>query len=280
MEGLKAANSALNAKVDTQKKELIAANFALSAKVDVHKTELLAADSALNAKMEAQKIDINSKVNAQKRELASVNSALSAKVEAQKRELSAGNSALSLKVDAQEKEISRLTKESSPFVWKITGFSDVLRQAKNGNTATIYNEFYTGKQGYKLKVRTDPDGDQSNKNRYLSAYVGIMKGNYDPILAWPFRQQVRFTVIDQQYDPAKRQNMVGVVNTEQTSWRFAGRPTTEENGELLGIRRLVSHKVLNTRRYTDFDTLFIQVEVGPHDHSECRYSDSDSDSWW
>ena len=103
-----------------------------------------------------------------------------------------------------------------------------------------------------------------------------MKGHYDPILPWPFRQQVTFTVIDQQYDPSKTKNEVGILNTEQTSVRFSGRPTREENPEHMGVPRLISHKVLFTRRYVEYDTLFLRVEVGPH-NSQSRYSDSDSD---
>ena len=93
-----------------------------------------------------------------------------------------------------------------------------------------------------------------------------MKGHYDPILPWPFRQQVTFTVIDQQCDPSNRKNEVGILNTEQQiPGCFSGRPTSEENPELRGVRRLISHKVLFTRRYVEYDTLFLRVEVGPHD---------------
>ena len=106
-------------------------------------------------------------------------------------------------------------------------------------------------------------------------HVGIMKGHYDPILSWTFRQQVTFTVIDQQYDPSKTKNEVGILNTEQTSVRFSGRPTREENPEHMGVPRLISHKVLFTWRYVEYHTLIVRVEVGPHD-SHSRYSDSDS----
>ena len=265
VEELKTSNSALNAKIEAQDLEITNVNTALSEKLDTQKREWTTANFVLG-----------SKVDAQKREWSYANSALTSVVEAHKREWRAAKSELDSKVELQDKEIRRLTNETSPFVWKISGFNEVLRLAKEGVKTSIYNEFYTGKRGYKLKVRVDPDGNQSHKNRYLSAYVGIMKGHYDPILPWPFRQQVTFTVIDQQYDPSKRRNEVEILNTEQTPWRCSGRPTSEENPELMGVRRLISHKVLFTRRYVEYDTLFLKVEVGPHD-SQSRYSDSDSD---
>ena len=273
VEELKTSNCSLNAKVEAQKQEITDVNIALGEKLDIQKREWTAANSALASKVDAQKRELSSansalraQVDAQKREWSNANSALTSVVEAHKREWRAAKSELDSKVELQTKEIRRLTNETSPFVWKITGFNEVLRLAKEGTQKSIYNEFYTGKRGYKLKVRVDPDGDQSHRNRYLSAYVGIMKGHYDPILPWPFRQQVTFTVIDQQCDPSNRKNEVGILNTEQQiPGCFSGRPTSEENPELRGVRRLISHKVLFTRRYVEYDTLFLRVEVGPHD---------------
>ena len=273
MEELKTSNFFLNAKVEAQKQEITDVNTALGEKVAIQKLEWTAANSAFASKVDGQKRELSSansalraQVEAQKREWSNANSALTSVVEALKREWRAAKSELDSKVELQAKEIRRLTNETSPFVWKITGFNEVLRLAKEGTKKSIYNEFYTGKRGYKLKVRVDPDGDQSHRNRYLSAYVGIMKGHYDPILPWPFRQQVTFTVIDQQCDPSNRKNEVGILNTEQQiPGCFSGRPTSEENPELRGVRRLISHKVLFTRRYVEYDTLFLRVEVGPHD---------------
>ena len=264
-------NSALNAKIEAQKQEITNVNTALSEKLDIQKGEWTAASFALDSKVDAQKAELLSansalraQIDAQKREWSYANSALTSVVEAHKREWRAAKSELGSKVELQAKEIRRLTDETFAFVWKISHFDDVLQLATEGIRTSICNEFYTGKRGYKLKVRLYPDGDQSNRNSYLSAYVGIMKGHCDAILPWPFRQQVTFTVIDQQYDPSRRKNEVAILNTEQTCVRFSGRPIREENPELMGIPRLISHKVLFTRRYVEYDTLFLRVEVGPH----------------
>ena len=231
---------------------------------------LEATNSFVTAKVDA----LASKVDAQSGELATFNSALSAQIDADKREWKAVNVALILKVHSQAKEVARLT-NASTFVWKITGFSDVLKLAKNGRTKSIFTEFYSGKQGYKLKLRVDPDGDQTRRNRYLSLYVGIMKGDYDAILPWPFREQVTFSVIDQQpTDAAQGKNVVAVVEPNERPG-FSCRPTVEQNPKLFGFRRLISHKVLKTRRYVEHDTLFLQVEVGRHNSES---SDSNSDS--
>lgn len=47
----------------------------------------------------------------------------------------------------------------------------------------------------------------------------------------------------------------------------------------MGVTRLIFHKVLFTRRYVEYDTLFLRIEVGPHD-SPSRFSHFDSDYWY
>ena len=241
----------------------------LQKQVGEFKETLEATNSFVTAKVDV----LASKVDAQSGELASSNSALRAQIDADKREWKAVNVALIFKVHSQAKEVARLT-NASPFVWKITGFSDVLKLAKNGRTKSIFTEFYTGKQGYKLNLRVDPDGDQTKRNRYLSLYVGIMKGDYDAILPWPFCEQVTFSVIDQQPDAAQRKNVVVVVGPNETPG-FCCRPSVEQDPKLFEFRRLISHKLLKTRRYVKHNTLLLQVEVGRHD-SESRDSNSDS----
>ena len=193
------------------------------------------------------------------------NSALNAKVDIQRKELTTAYAALSSKVDMQEEEILRLTNESSPFVWKITAFSEILREANSGHTKRIYSEpFYTGKQGYKLRVCVYPGGEHRNENRYLSVFFFIMKGNNDAILPWPFHRKVTFTLIDQHGDPTGRKNVVKCLVTNANEGCYA-RPTTEQNAEMRGFLKFVSHKDLRARSYVVQDTLFLQVEIDPPD---------------
>lgn len=180
----------------------------------------------------------------------------------QVQELTAANAALDAQVAAQMKDVSELRNESSKFVWKISGFSNILEDAKDGIEDEIYSKpFFTGKTGYKLSVCIQPDGDQTQRNRYLSVFIRFMKGHYDAILSWPFPYKVTFTLIDQQDDSTKRQNVVQSLVTDN----FIGRPTSDVASwcDSEGIVRFVSHKILMTRRYIVDDTLFLQVEIGP-----------------
>lgn len=177
-------------------------------------------------------------------------------------ELKKENDSLVLKVSAQEKEMLKTRIESPTFVWKITGFSEILRQAKHGRNNKLDSEpFFTGPYGYKLKLSVNPNGDGSGKNTHLSAFVIIMKGEFDGMLPWPFHQKVTFSLIDQQDNVDERENIVMHFRANTKLENFA-RPESEENPGR-GYARFVSHDKLKTRRYIVNDTLFIQVDVGP-----------------
>lgn len=172
------------------------------------------------------------------------------------------NENLLLKVSAQEKEMQKSKMETPTFVWKVTGFDDILRQAKHGrNNEMDSDPFYTGKYGYKLKLSVNPNGDGSGRNTHLSAFVIVMRGEHDGILPWPFNQKVTFTLVDQQESLDERENVVMHFRANTKLENFA-RPTAEENPGR-GYARFVSHEKLRTRRYLVDDTLFIQVDVGP-----------------
>ena len=174
--------------------------------------------------------------------------------------LTEANVALDAKMAAQEKEVSVLRSESSKFVWRIDGFREILQRAISGTEREIYSQpFFTGKTGYKVSVCIQPDGNQSNKNRYLSVRLCFMKSNYDNILAWPFHYKVTFTLIDQHDNVSwpRRENIAQSLISQES------KPTSDVSCSMEGIARFVSHKVLKTRRYIVDDALFLQVEIGP-----------------
>ena len=143
------------------------------------------------------------------------------------------------------------------FVWKIENFSG----AKAGKKGMVSAPFYTECYGYKLRVDMYPDG-YALPNEYLSVYIHVMKGAYDAILPWPFNRIVKLTLIDQQEDPDKRENVSHEIIPDNHLNCYA-RPKVEENPGGHGKTKFISYKKLNSRRYIVDDTLFLQVEVGP-----------------
>ena len=150
------------------------------------------------------------------------------------------------------------------FIWKIDKFSDILRQAKAGGKNKIESStFYTESYGYKLKVTMSPNGSwPTGWNTHLSVYIVVMKGEYDAILPWPFKKKVTFTLIDQQEDSVKRENVVTHIIPENHKLTYFLRPKEEENASF-GEKCFISHEELQTGRYLVEDVLFLQVEIGP-----------------
>ena len=156
----------------------------------------------------------------------------------QVQELTVANSTLRMKVDEQSKTIARLNEESFSFVWKVTEFWKILRQAKNERNKRIKSDpFYAGRRGYKLRLCIEPDGNQS------------------------FRQKVTFTLIDQKDQLPSRFNVVRSLYVTFST----GRPLTEEVDESQGIARFISHSNLSFFRHVVDDTLFIHVKIDPID---------------
>jgi len=166
--------------------------------------------------------------------------------------------------DTQEKlDTTRKLVDTRVFIWKINNFSSILREAKDGKRPIFESApFYTDKTenyGYKLKVNVYPNGSGLGKNTHLSVFIFVMKGEYDAILHWPFEMKVKFTIIDQQEDPAE--NVTQQFVPDITLSNFA-RPVNAQNMGR-GFDKFISHEKLHSRRYVVDDVLFLQVEISP-----------------
>ncbi|XP_030053217.1 TNF receptor-associated factor 2 [Microcaecilia unicolor] len=84
------------------------------------------------------------------------------------------------------------------LVWKIENISGQLRAAKVEQRTSFYSPvFSTHPFGYHLCCRIYPNGDGSGRGSHLSLFLAIVKGDYDDILPWPFRQKVTLMLVDQ-----------------------------------------------------------------------------------
>ena len=152
----------------------------------------------------------------------------------------------------------RAGEEFRIFTWKITNFAIKLKQVKNKEKQYVISDpFY--RNGYKLKLRLYPNGNDIVKNTHLSIYIVVLKGEYDAMLPWPFKKRVKLTLIDQQEDPVQRKNFSMQFIPDNDPDCFE-RPTREENiGD--GFSYFISHEKLYSRRYLVDNTLFLQGEI-------------------
>ncbi|XP_070578121.1 TNF receptor-associated factor 3-like [Ptychodera flava] len=147
------------------------------------------------------------------------------------------------------------------LIWKIKDYTRRKHEAVVGKTLSLYSQpFYTSKYGYKMCARVYLNGDGMGKGTHMSLFFVVMKGDYDSLLTWPFRQKVTLVLLDQD---TGRRNLSDTFRPDPTSTSFK-RPTSDMN-IASGCPLFVSQSVLETPTYVKNDTLYIKVIVDTAD---------------
>ncbi|XP_056304562.1 TNF receptor-associated factor 5 [Danio aesculapii] len=149
--------------------------------------------------------------------------------------------------------------ESSSYdgklIWKVRDYW----HRKESGTVLNSSPFYTSRSGYKLSVKAYLGGDGSGRGSHMSLYITIMRGDFDSLLPWPFRQNITLTLLDQS---GTRNHMSRTFIPDVNSDSFH-RPTSDAN-VATGFTRFISHSDLENPRnavYVRDETLFIKVKV-------------------
>ncbi|XP_008566999.1 PREDICTED: TNF receptor-associated factor 1 [Galeopterus variegatus] len=155
----------------------------------------------------------------------------------------------------------RLMEEASfdgTFLWKITNVTRRCHESACGRTISLFSPaFYTAKYGYKLCLRLYLNGDGTGKRTHLSLFIVIMRGEYDALLQWPFRNKVTFMLLDQN----NREHAIDAFRPDLSSASFQ-RPQSETNVAsgcplFFPLSRLQSPK----HAYVKDDTMFLKCIV-------------------
>ena len=142
------------------------------------------------------------------------------------------------------------------FIWKIPEVTRRRQEARTGKTVSLYSApFYTSRHGYKACLRLYMNGDGAGKGTHLSFFITLMRGEYDALLPWPFRQAVTLTLVDQN----KQRDIVQSFRPEPTSSSFQ-RPRNEMN-IASGCPMFASVSVLDNSSYIKDDTMFLKCKI-------------------
>ncbi|TRY64988.1 hypothetical protein DNTS_024654 [Danionella cerebrum] len=111
------------------------------------------------------------------------------------------------------------------FLWRVCDASLKMREAASGQRISQYSPaFYTARYGFKVCMRLYLNGDGVGKGTHVSLFFVVMKGEYDPILSWPFRHKVTFFLIDQN----QREHVIDAFRPDLSSASFH-RPVSDMN---------------------------------------------------
>ena len=142
------------------------------------------------------------------------------------------------------------------LLWKITEFARRRNEAVSGQQVSFYSPcFYTSRYGYKMCARIFLNGDGMGRGTHISVFFVVLRGQYDAILRWPFRQKVTFMLFDQD----NVQHVIKAFRPDPNSPSFQ-RPRRETN-IASGCPMFCSLTELNNHAYVRDDTMFLKIIV-------------------
>ena len=146
------------------------------------------------------------------------------------------------------------------LLWKITEFARKRNEAVSGQQVSFYSpHFFTSRYGYKMCARIYLNGDGMGRGTHISVFFVVMRGLYDAILRWPFRQKVTFMLLDQD----NVEHVIDAFRPDPNSSSFQ-RPRRETN-VASGCPMFCSLAELNNHAYVRDDTMFLKIIVDTTD---------------
>jgi hypothetical protein len=145
------------------------------------------------------------------------------------------------------------------LLWRITNVYERIQEAKSGRQTSFYSPpFYTARDGYKMCARIYLNGDGNGRNTHLSLFFVILRGEYDALLTWPFRQKVTFTLLDQS---ESKEHVVDAFRPDPNSSSFK-RPISEMNiASGLPVFCPLGKLMSTDREFIKDNTMFIKIKV-------------------
>ena len=149
------------------------------------------------------------------------------------------------------------TSYNGVYVWKIPDVTRRRRDAVLGKTVSLYSApFFTSRHGYKICLRVYLNGDGSGRGSHVSFFLTIMKGEYDPLLPWPYRQTTTMMLLA--LDGVSR-DVTQSFKPDEESSSFQ-MPQTEMN-VASGCPQFCPLTTLENRAYVRNDTIYLKCVV-------------------
>ena len=146
------------------------------------------------------------------------------------------------------------------LLWRISDYARKRNDAVTGQQVSFYSPcFFTSRNGYKMCARIYLNGDGMGRGTHISIFFVVMRGQYDALLRWPFRQKVTFMLLDQD----NVEHVIDAFRPDPNSSSFQ-RPRRETN-IASGCPMFCSLAELNNHAYVRDDTMFLKIIVDTTD---------------
>ena len=153
-----------------------------------------------------------------------------------------------------------LSSHDGQLLWKISDYARRRNDAVTRQQVTFYSPcFYTSRYGYKMCARIYLDGNGVGRGTHISLFFVLMRGQYDALLRWPFRQKVTFMLLDQD----NVEHVIDAFRPDPSSNSFQ-RPKREMN-IASGCPTFCLLSELNNFAYVRDDTMFLKIMIDTAD---------------
>ena len=143
------------------------------------------------------------------------------------------------------------------FIWKIPDIRRRYRDALDRKTISLYSPpFQTSPHGYRMCVRVYLNGDGAGKGTYVSMFFVLMRSEHDDLLPFPFKQSVRFTLLNQ---ANQAESITEAFAPDLKSQSFQ-KPEGEMN-VASGFPKFARQTVLQDERFTRGNVIYIKAQV-------------------
>ena len=146
------------------------------------------------------------------------------------------------------------------LLWKISDYARRRNEAVTGQQVSFFSPcFCTSRYGYKMCARIYLNGNGMGRGTHISLLFVVMRGQYDALLRWPFRQKVTFMLLDQD----NVEHVIDAFIPDPSSSSFQ-RPREDMN-IASGCPMFCSQAELNNHAYVRDDTMFLKIIVDTSD---------------
>ena len=153
-------------------------------------------------------------------------------------------------------QASLASTHNGAFLWRIPEVQRRRQDAQNERITSIYSPpFYTGRNGYKMCVRAYLSGDGVGHGTHLSLFFVLMRGEYDPLLRWPFEHKVSLILVDQNHRKHIVQTFKPTPDSNSFQW-----PKSDMN-VASGCPQFAPLSVLDDPSYVKDDIIYIKCIV-------------------
>ena len=154
-------------------------------------------------------------------------------------------------------QILQATSYNGVYIWKVPELTRRRRDAVLGKTISLYSApFFTSRHGYKLCLRVYLNGDGSGRGTHISFFITLMKGEFDPLLPWPFKQTASLSLLAQD---GVSLDIIQSLKPDEDSSSFQ-MPKSEIN-VASGCPQFCSLAVLENPAYAHSDTIFLKCAI-------------------